>query len=192
VSERTQDIGTFLAALTEEERRDTEHEAVVDPLEAVAGAVLDGRFRLKQRLGTGSTAVGLLVTDVTGDPEADLVLKVAVDNAAAHRLADEVEVLAALHHQRIVALAAPSPLVVGGRQALLLKSAGTQTLAQAMAERPRLSLDLLERYRRVRLSRSSAPAAWSCCACESWTTIGACRERVLADAYMGGDHLACS
>lgn len=30
----------------------------IDPLEATSGAMLDGRFRLQRRLGTGSTAVG--------------------------------------------------------------------------------------------------------------------------------------
>ena len=33
-------------------------EDVIDPLEAAPGAVIDGRFRLQRRLGTGSTAVG--------------------------------------------------------------------------------------------------------------------------------------
>jgi serine/threonine protein kinase len=145
VSERTRDVATFLTALAEEERRDTEHEPVVDPLDAKPGDVLDGRFRLKYRLGHGSTAVGLLVNDLTDDPELDRVLKVAVDDAAGQRLADEAEVLAAMRSPKLVALVA-GPLTVGGRQALLLESAGTQTLAQAIAERPRLSLDLLERW----------------------------------------------
>ena len=37
----------------------------MDPLEAAPGAVIDGRFRLERRLGAGSTAVGLLVTDLS-------------------------------------------------------------------------------------------------------------------------------
>ena len=40
-------------------------EDVIDPLEAAPGAVIDGRFRLQRRLGAGSTAVGLLVTDLS-------------------------------------------------------------------------------------------------------------------------------
>jgi serine/threonine protein kinase len=148
VSERTADVSTFLAELTLEEARETEHEPVVDPLEATPGAVLDGRFRLKRRLGKGSTAVGLLVTDLDGDPETERVLKVAVDDAGGQRLVEEAEVLRSLrnlHSPRIVAMVS-EPLIVGGRQALLLESAGTDTLAQAMIGRPRLSLDLLERW----------------------------------------------
>jgi serine/threonine protein kinase len=148
VSERTADVSTFLTELTNEEARETDHEPVVDPLEAPPGAVLDGSLRLKQRLGKGSTAVGLLVTDLDGDPETERVLKVAIDDAGGQRLLDEAEILRSLrslHSPRIVALAS-EPMMVGGRQALLLESAGTQTLAHAMTGRARLSLDLLERW----------------------------------------------
>ena len=57
---------------------------MTDPLDAAPGAVIDGRFRLIRRLGRGSTAVGLLVTDLAAaesGPESTRVLKVALDDA---------------------------------------------------------------------------------------------------------------
>jgi hypothetical protein len=53
-----------------------------------------------------------------------------------------------LNHPRLVRLVGTDPLKIGSRTALLLDSAGDSTLAQVLRERPRLSLDLLERYGR--------------------------------------------
>ena len=55
---------------------------MIDPLEAAPGAVIDGRFRLQRRLGTGSTAMGLLVSDLAiaeSGPDSVRVLKVALE-----------------------------------------------------------------------------------------------------------------
>jgi serine/threonine protein kinase len=149
VSERLADVRSFLERLAEAERALAgPAEDVIDPLEAAPGAVIDGRFRLERRLGAGSTAVGLLVTDLTvaeSGPDATRVLKVAVDDAAAGRIADEAKVLARLSGPRLVRLV-EGPLDVGGRQALLLGSAGDQTLGEVLRGRERLSLDLLERW----------------------------------------------
>ncbi len=149
VSERLPDVRSFLERLADAERALAgPAEDVVDPLEAAPGAVIDGRFRLERRLGAGSTAVGLLVTDLTvadSGPDATRVLKVAVDDAAAARIADEAEVLAGLTDPRLVRLV-EGPLEVGGRQALVLESAGEQTLGEVLRGRERLSLDLLERW----------------------------------------------
>ncbi|HEY5114227.1 MAG TPA: hypothetical protein VIJ00_01745, partial [Nakamurella sp.] len=150
VSERTPDIGRFLSDLADAE----EGAALpgltdeVDPIEAAPGTLIGGRFRLDRRLGAGSTAVGLLVTDL--EPQHDKadprrVLKVAVDDGAASRLSDEAAVLAGLKSPRIVRLV-DGPLTVGNRTALLLQFAGDQTLADLLSLRNRLSLDLLERY----------------------------------------------
>jgi hypothetical protein len=73
------------------------------------------------------------------------VLKVALDTQAAGRLAEEAKVLAGLRHPRLVRLV-EGPIDVGGRQALLLESAGDQTLGEVLRSRERLSLDLLERW----------------------------------------------
>lgn len=149
VSERLPDVRSFLARLADAEQAFAgPAEEVNDPLDAAPGEVIDGRFELIRRLGRGSTAVGLLVTDLAvggSGPEAIRVLKVAVDDGAAARIADEAKVLAGLTGPRLVRLV-EGPLDLGGRQALLLESAGDQTLAGVLRSRERLSLDLLERW----------------------------------------------
>jgi serine/threonine protein kinase len=149
VSERLPDVRAFVERLADAERALAGPvEDVVDPLEAAPGAVIAGRFRLERRLGAGSTAVGLLVTDLSvgeSGPDAARVLKVAVDDTAAGRIADEAGVLAGLNDPRLVRLV-EGPLDVGGRQALVLESAGDETLGEVLRGRERLSLDLLERW----------------------------------------------
>ena len=149
VSDRLPDVRSFLERLADAERALAgPADDVVDPLEAAPGAVIAGRFRLQRRLGTGSTAVGLLVTDLTigeSGPDATRVLKVAVDDAAAGRLADEAKVLAGLDNPRLVRLV-EGPVDVGGRHALVLETAGDETLGEVLRGRERLSLDLLERW----------------------------------------------
>lgn len=147
VTERLADVPRFLARLGDAERElaTPEHLVASDPLEAGPGAVLAGRFRLERRLGAGSTAVGLLVTDLSVADGELRVLKVARDDAAGQRLVDEAEVLRGLRHPRVVRLV-EGPLELGGRRVLLLEFAGEQTLAEVLPERARLSLDLLERW----------------------------------------------
>lgn len=144
---RTSDVSTFLSQLGETERAAHQsEETATDPLEALPGARLSGgRFELVRRLGQGSTAVGLLVID-HGSPKAPhRVLKVALHDDAALRLADEAEVIAGLDSPRIVRLV-EGPITVDERQALLLESAGEETLGAQLQGRQRLSLDLLDRY----------------------------------------------
>lgn len=143
VSERLPDVGGFLEALDKAEPAASDE--VTDPLDAGPGAILDGRFTLRSRLGAGSTAVGLLVSDAASPDAPDRVLKVALDDAAARRLDDEADALRVVAHPRIVKLL-EGPLTVGGRRALLLASAGRETLATHLGNRERLSLDLLERW----------------------------------------------
>jgi serine/threonine protein kinase len=148
VTERLPDVRAFLDRLEAAEAAAEPGEDVIDPLEAAPGAVIDGRFRLQRRLGTGSTAMGLLVNDLAvaeSGPDSVRVLKVALDTQAGGRLTDEAKVLAELRHPRLVRLI-EGPIDVGGRPALLLESAGDQTLGEVLRERERLSLDLLERW----------------------------------------------
>ena len=149
VTERLPDVRSFLERLAKAEAAvHGPAEEVLDPLEAAPGSVIDERFRLERRLGAGSTAVGLLVTDLAiGDsgPDATRVLKVAIDDAAAGRIAEEASVLEGLSDPRLVRLV-EGPLTVGGRQALVLESAGDETLGEVLRARERLSLDLLERW----------------------------------------------
>ena len=119
----------------------------IDAVDAVPGAVLaDGRFTVLRRLGQGSTAVGLLVEDAN-DGGAQRVLKVALDAKAAQRLHDEAAVLRSLSGSRLVKIL-EGPLILGDRTALMLESAGEETLSELLRSRKRLSLDLLERFGR--------------------------------------------
>ncbi|WP_283607113.1 BREX system serine/threonine kinase PglW [Mycolicibacterium poriferae] len=143
-ADRIPDVATFLDRLAAV-REDLLGKATgTDPLEAGPGAELEGRFIYKQRLGAGSTAVGILVTDKqVGD--AERVLKVAKDSEAAERLHAEAQVLGKLENEdRIVTLY--DRLEVGGRTALLLRYAGRTTLAEELNNRGRLSIDVLERW----------------------------------------------
>jgi serine/threonine protein kinase len=152
VSDRAEDMNAVLAALDKVDRvlagRAQPPLTEPDPLDAAPGDVLGERFEIVRRLGSGSTAVGLLVKDRSAAEELR-VLKVAVSDKAQARLADELEVLRALGtkpHQRIVRLLDNNLLTFGKRSALLLELAGEQTLAEALRDRPRLSLDLLLRW----------------------------------------------
>jgi serine/threonine protein kinase len=149
VSDRLDGNG-FLERLSAVERElgASSGDTVLDPLDAPPGTLLGDRFELIRRLGSGSTAVGLLVTDRTADDQRR-VLKVAKDDAAARRLDDEADVLSSLGKRRsprLVRIVEPTPLQIGDRKALLLESAGEETLADVLRERRRLSLDLLERW----------------------------------------------
>lgn len=140
---RLPDVGAFLAVLAKAERSSLEAEPEADPLSAVPGTRLDDRFTLEARLGQGSTAAGLAVRDEVDG--AERVLKVALNETAATRLADEAEVLKKLTSPRIVRLV-EGPITVGGRQALLLENAGRRTLSEEIRAGQRLPLDRLERY----------------------------------------------
>src|SRR5207302_406474 len=118
---------------------------VIDPLEARAGDVLDGGLIVEDRLGSGATAVGLLVRRQGEDTP--LVLKVARDEDKRRRLLDEAERLRSLKHWQVAQLVG-DPKPVGGRTALLLEFAGAPTLAEELQSHGRLSLELLERYGR--------------------------------------------
>jgi serine/threonine protein kinase len=130
-----------------EEMTAPEPEPVVDPLMAHRGDVLDGGLVVQDRLGSGATALALLVARLSEEENArPLVLKIAKDERHSDRLAAEADTLRRLKHRRVAALV-DGPLTVGGRTALLLESAGSRTLAEDL-QQGRLALDLLERYGR--------------------------------------------
>ncbi|MEX5296113.1 BREX system serine/threonine kinase PglW [Kocuria sp. CPCC 205268] len=144
-SDRTPAVRDFLDQL---ERPDVDETVVDDPLEATAGTVLaGGRFVVQRRLGKGSTAVGMQVEERSGEEPVVRVLKLALDDKAAARLEDEAQVMADLPRSPRLVARVEGPIDVDGRQALLLESAGPQTLTELLRERRgRLSLDLTERF----------------------------------------------
>ncbi|TAH50404.1 MAG: BREX system serine/threonine kinase PglW [Betaproteobacteria bacterium] len=136
-------IQGFLADLeaVEDELTTPDPEATVDPSDAVKGDRLQGGFTVVTRLGRGSSSVALLVQQ--DDSGEEFVLKVANDLAHSDNLQAEGEALAKLRHPNIVEYR--QTLQIAGRTALLLKSAGKDTLAEKLRD-GRLSLDLLRRF----------------------------------------------
>ncbi|MBO2437300.1 BREX system serine/threonine kinase PglW [Actinomadura nitritigenes] len=139
-----------------------------DPLDAVPGDVLAGRWEVRRRLGTGSTSRAFLVRDLHADlavrtsrPLA--VLKIALSDARAAILVREAEVMGRLRaDSRVIRLVEPEPLTIGGRTVLALEYVGDErvadeqpgqgsrhrqeTVARELRERGRLQIDQLEAY----------------------------------------------
>jgi serine/threonine protein kinase len=153
VSERLPSVEDFRAglALVEEEltapRRTTQtrHEQMpeVDPLDAGPGAIL-GEWKVKMRLGTGSTSRALLVTP-SDDDSKEYVLKIARDEEKALRLESEAALLSKLNDSRIVRLLR-GPFTVGGRTVILLERAGETTLTRKLREEGACTIDELQRF----------------------------------------------
>ncbi|WP_433453692.1 BREX system serine/threonine kinase PglW [Streptomyces sp. CA-142005] len=155
------------AAGVGEERSEPEK----DPLEAVAGDVLAGRWEVVRRLGTGSTARAFLVRDLEGEPRRSgglpvAVLKVALSEAKHAVLDREAEVLGRIHRDSsIISLYEPQPLTLAGRRVLVLEYVGDSrelkdqdgsaskgprrredTVARQLRDNGRLGMDQLEAY----------------------------------------------
>jgi serine/threonine protein kinase len=153
VSERLPSVEDFRAglALVEEEltapRRTTQtrHEPMpeIDPLDAGPGAIV-GEWKVKMRLGTGSTSRALLVTPPDGDSK-EYVLKIARDEEKAQRLDREAALLSRLNDSRIVRLVRGA-FTVGGRTVILLERAGETTLARKLREEGACTIDELQRF----------------------------------------------
>lgn len=152
-SERLATVEDLLAGLDLAEEAlttpdEVERRPARDPLEAVKDEEIAGRFFVAARRGSGSTGTVLLVVDTERDADESKptsVLKIAKDDAAARRLADEAEVLRQVDHPRIVRLI-EGPIEVDGRQALLLSDAGAQTMAARLSAQGRCTLGELERF----------------------------------------------
>lgn len=137
-----------------------------DPLEAVTGDVLAGRWEIRRRLGTGSTSRAFLVRDLHAEASksrALAVLKVALSDARGAILLREAQVMGRLHHhQGIIRLVEPEPLTIGGRTVLAMEYVGDErddngdaetrgrrreeTVARQLREGGRLPVDQLEAY----------------------------------------------
>src|SRR5690606_38348917 len=136
--------------LLDELTRPDEPAERLDPLDAGQDELIGTpetprRFRVLEKLGTGSTAQALLVEDQSTEPPRQAVLKVLLDPSRRDRLKAEAEVLQMVRDPRIAALV-DGPLEVGGRTALLIEDAGRETLDELLRREGRLSIDLLERW----------------------------------------------
>ncbi|MEU0271826.1 BREX system serine/threonine kinase PglW [Streptomyces sp. NPDC006307] len=140
-----------------------------DPLEAVAGDVLGGRWEVRRRLGTGSTSRAFLVRDLEAETRGTrplAVLKVALSDSRGEVLVREAEVMRRLRpDSRIIRLVEPEPLRIARRTVLALEYVGDErddsveggesgtrsrrreeTVARQLRERGRLPIDQLEAY----------------------------------------------
>lgn len=114
-----------------------------DLLEARPGDII-GDWLVKRRLGTGSTSRAFLAENQqTGAAE---VLKAALSDEKAARLAHEARVLRPLNDSRIIRLARQEPIEVGRRTTIVLEHAGDTTVARKLREHGRLTVDELETY----------------------------------------------
>ncbi|MGC5397539.1 BREX system serine/threonine kinase PglW [Streptomyces sp. DT20] len=181
VSDRLSSVDDFLEMLEVVEEELTEPAPVEqppvpvpekNPLDAVAGDVLAGRWEVKRRLGTGSTSRAYLVQDLSAGPEVRFakslaVLKVALSGSRDAVLAREAEVMGRLRpDSRIIRLVEPTPQRIGGRTVLVMEYVGDEraadvepaapgstknrrreeTVARQLREFGRLSVDQLEAY----------------------------------------------
>jgi len=144
VSSRIATVDEFLEYLdlVEDELTAPTPEATVDPTVAGKGDRLDGGFTVVGRLGSGATAVALVVRPDGSDEE--LVLKVAADQTQDERVRAEGEVLSRLRHPNVIEY--DRTCTVAGRTALLMKKAGEKTLAKRLSEGEPISLDLIARF----------------------------------------------
>ncbi|MFC8034197.1 BREX system serine/threonine kinase PglW [Streptomyces griseoincarnatus] len=145
-----------------------------DPLEAVAGDVLGGRWEVRRRLGTGSTSRAFLVRDLEAEARRTrplAVLKVALSDSRGQVLVQEAEVMNRLRpDSRVIRLVEPEPLRIGNRTVLALEYVGDErdsldhdpeaaetgtrtrtrrreeTVARQLREHGRLQMDQLEAY----------------------------------------------
>ncbi|MFF5929013.1 BREX system serine/threonine kinase PglW [Streptomyces hydrogenans] len=109
-----------------------------DPLEAVAGDLLGGRWEVRRRLGTGSTSRAFLVRDLEAEARKTrplAVLKVALSDSRGEILIHEAEVMGRLRpDSRIIRLVEPEPLRIAGRTVLALEYVGDEREQDADAD----------------------------------------------------------
>jgi serine/threonine protein kinase len=122
----------------------TDQAGNIDLLEARVGDVV-ADWRIIKKLGTGSTSRAFLAENLrTKAPE---VLKVALSDEKATRLAHEAQVLRGIHKDsRVIRLAREEPIEIPPRTMIVLEHAGDKTVARKLREDGRLTVDELETY----------------------------------------------
>ncbi|MCQ4043248.1 BREX system serine/threonine kinase PglW [Streptantibioticus rubrisoli] len=165
--------GAPAPSIPDQPRPAAEEQQEKDPLDAVPGDVLAGRWEVRRRLGTGSTSRAFLVRDLTVDPsvrgrsKAFAVLKVAMSEERAKLLVREAEVMGRLRpDSRIIRLVEPEPQKIAGRTVLVIEYVGDEreedttgsgtvssrrrrreeTVARLLRDEGRLTVDQLESY----------------------------------------------
>ncbi|MEU1228371.1 BREX system serine/threonine kinase PglW [Streptomyces sp. NPDC005828] len=125
--ELVEDSLTAPVSAAETETADTPEK---DPLEAVAGDVLGGRWEVRRRLGTGSTSRAFLVRDLEAEARKTrplAVLKVGLSDSRGDILVHEAKVMGRLRpDSRIIRLVEPDPLRIAGRTVLALEYVGDE------------------------------------------------------------------
>jgi serine/threonine protein kinase len=144
VSERVADMASVAdaVALIRAETSEDGDQPDPDPLVAIAGDLLGGRFEVKKRLGKGSTAVALWCYDRAHDR--DVVLKVALGNTSDERLSLEADALRNLRQQNVVELY--EEVRLSGRATLVLSFAGDRSLAGYLRAEGAVSTEFLRRW----------------------------------------------
>ncbi|HYN40398.1 MAG TPA: protein kinase, partial [Thermoanaerobaculia bacterium] len=144
VTHRLGSAGEFLEGLDAVENDLTlpSDGSIADPDAARPEDVLQKGFTVVRRLGTGSTALALLVT--RGSDRKHYVLKLALSADLNDRLHAEAEVIRKLSYPGVVRCV--DVVEIYGRVGLVLDQAGDLTLAQRLRVDGRLPLDLLQRW----------------------------------------------
>lgn len=144
VIERYQTVADFLHQLDEIENELTRpaDEVFENPTAAKAGQRF-GIWRIKNRLGQGSTAVVFAVESEDGKGSRKAVIKLALDPDQNATLRAEQEVLTSLRDDRIVACL--GDITCAGHYGIVLAHAGDQSLA-ARLRKERLELEQLQRF----------------------------------------------
>ncbi|NCC23285.1 MAG: BREX system serine/threonine kinase PglW [Alphaproteobacteria bacterium] len=142
VSSRLDTIDDFLELLeaVEDELTAPTEEFIENPLEARAGDVIEGGFKVKKRLGSGGSSTAFLV-DQGGKEQ---VLKVANKPDYTERLESEYRTLKKLRHPLIVE--AYDLVRIGDLRGITTQYAGTETLAQRLRKDGRMQVEFLERF----------------------------------------------
>lgn len=145
VSKRFGTVGDFLAAIDLVEDELTEPDTVCRvPADAHKGDVFPDGTRVKQRLGSGGTAVAFLVERPTAEGPEECVLKVARDPEHSGRIVHEGEIVSAIQHDHIARFVGPFEL--SGYAGFFTRPANDQTLRQRLEREGPLQLELLERF----------------------------------------------
>jgi serine/threonine protein kinase len=142
VSGRYENVSDFLEQLDrlEDKLTSPEKDTIDNPLDARVGDKLEGGFVVRGRLGSGSSAVVMLVA-MNGK---EMVLKLASKNEFNDRIREEASSLQKLRHQNVVEIF--DEVEVNGLAGFTMDRAGDKTLAKRLRSEGRLHLDLLERF----------------------------------------------